>query len=280
MILKPEMSKKSISKKVQELLVTATPKQKALLVCKDWTDKHYIDKEPLLTEDEAFALRDSLKTNEEKREYNKWISVYNVYKDITPLFGIVYKEYQAVAEKLLGLLRQWEAYSQEENHLITIFEGIKELQEKKAEEAYLASLSYLHFKDAKLVIAEDGYPEIDIAPLYEQIQEAVKDVYKFYSVAKSMVLVIEEHAKKTRSKDFRTDFMIESIGFIKEDYAQRVAPRYSRKLLKERIDKDMKITPDETKRAVYPSYEEIQHSEEMLELFKNKLNECIANNGR
>lgn len=274
------MSKKSLSKRVQELLVTATPKQKALLVCKDWTDKHYIDKEPLLTEDEALALRDSLKTNGERREYNKWISVYNVYRDITPLFGIVYKEYQAVAEKVLGLLRQWEAYNQEENHLITIYEEIKGLKDKKAEEAYLASLDYLHFKDAKLVRADDGYPEIDIAPLYERIQEAAKDVYKFYSVAKAMVLVIEEYTKKTRSKDFRPDVMIESIGYIKEDYAQRVAPRYSRKLLKERIDKGMKITPDERKRAVYPSYEEIQPSEEELELFRNKLNECIASNGR
>lgn len=273
------MSKKNLSKRVLELLVTATPKQKALLVCKDWTDKHYIDKEPLLTEDEATALRDSLKSNEEKTEYNKWIGVYNTYRELTPLFGLVYKEYQAVAERMLGYLKKWEAYDNEENHLITIFEGIKELKDKKAEEAYLASLSYLSFPDAKLIIAEDGYPEIDTTELYERIQEEAKDVYKFYSVAKAMVIVVEEYTKKTRSKDFRPFVMIASIDYIKEDYAQRVAPRYSRKLLKEKQEKGMRVTKDEIRRAVYPSYEEIEPSQEFLEIFREKLKDIIASNG-
>ena len=274
------MSKKSLSKRVQELIGTATPKQKALLVCKDWTDAHLGDRKPLLTEEETIALRDSLKTNDEKIEYNKWIGVYNTYRELTPLFGLVYKEYQAVAERMLGYLKKWEAYDNEENHLITIYEELKTLNNKETLDAYFKALSYLSFPDAKLIIAEDGYPEIDTTKLYERIQEEAKAVYTRYSVAKAMVIVVEEYTKKTRSKDFRPDVMIESIDYIKEDYSQRVAPRYSRKLLSEKKEKGIRLSKDEIRRAVYPSYEEITPSEEYLDIFRGKLKDIIASNGR
>lgn len=274
------MSKKSLSKRVQELISTATPKQKALLVCKDWTDAHLGDRKPLLTEEETIALRDSLKTNDEKIEYNKWIGVYNTYRELTPLFGLVYKEYQAVAERMLGYLKKWEAYDNEENHLITIYEELKTLNNKETLDAYFKALSYLSFPDAKLIIAKDGYPEIDTTKLYERIQEEAKAVYTRYSVAKAMVIVVEEYTKKTRSKDFRPDVMIESIDYIKEDYSQRVAPRYSRKLLSEKKEKGIRLSKDEIRRAVYPSYEEITPSEEYLDIFRGQLKEIIASNGR
>lgn len=274
------MSKKSLSKRVQELISTATPRQKALLVCKDWTDAHLGDRKPLLTEEETIALRDSLKTNDEKIEYNKWIGVYNTYRELTPLFGLVYKEYQAVAERMLGYLKKWEAYDNEENHLITIYEELKTLNNKETLDAYFKALSYLSFPDAKLIIAEDGYPEIDTTKLYERIQEEAKAVYTRYSVAKAMVIVVEEYTKKTRSKDFRPDVMIESIDYIKEDYSQRVAPRYSRKLLSEKKEKGIRLSKDEIRRAVYPSYEEITPSEEYLDIFRGQLKEIIASNGR
>ena len=274
------MSKKSLSKRVQELISTATPRQKALLVCKGWTDAHLGDRKPLLTEEETIALRDSLKSNEEKTEYNKWIGVYNTYRELAPVFGIVYKEYQTAAERMLGYLKKWEAYDNEENHLITIYEELKSLNDKETLDAYFKALSYLSFPDAKLIIAEDGYPEIDITKLYERIQEEAKEVYSHYAIAKAMVIVVEEYTKKTRSKDFRPDIMIESIDYIKEDYSQRVAPRYSRKLLNEKKEKGIRLSKDEVRRAVYPSYEEITPSEEYLDIFRGKLKDIIASNGR
>ena len=271
------MSKKSLSKKIQDILSTATPKQKALLVCKQYRDHNTMGEKTLLTEDEVNALRDSLKTNEEKIEYNKWINVYNVYSEFTPFIGLVYKEYQARAEKLLGYLRRWEDYEQEENHLITIYEGLKETGSKGVEEAFFTSLSHLHFIDAKLVISKtDGYPEIDIETLYEKIKDEAKSLFVNYSIAKAVVVVLEEYTKKTRSKDFRPDVMIGAIEDIKEDYALRVAPKYSRKLLQEKIDKGMRITNGEQKRAVYPSYDELQPTEDEFNLCRKRLNDIIA----
>lgn len=72
------MATPKVSKRVQEIIKTATPKQKAILVTLDWTDKNQLRQEPLLTDEEVKAVIDSL-TPEEGREYNKWIRCYNVY---------------------------------------------------------------------------------------------------------------------------------------------------------------------------------------------------------
>ena len=230
---------------------------------------------PLLTEDEVEALRKSLRGDYEVMEYNKWINIYNVYADITPLFGAVYKEYQAAAERVLGYLRQWEAYNQEENHLIIVYQALEDSGDEEGKKVFLETLPYLTLKDAKLITAEDGFPEIDIDPLYKKIQAEIGDVYKLYESAKAMVTVIDGYAERTRSKKFRPEIMIEAIEAIKEDYSQRVAPRYSRKLLSEREEKGVFITPDERMRAIYPSYDEIETPEEDIKFFKERLDSIV-----
>ena len=269
------MNKKELSKKLQELLSYGTPKQKALLVCQQWADKMAEGSTPLLTEDEVEALRKSLRGDYEVMEYNKWINVYNVYADITPLFGAVYKEYQAAAERVLGYLRQWEAYNQEENHLIIVYQALEDSGNEEGKKVFLETLPYLTLKDANLITAEDGFPEIDIDPLYKKIQAEIGDVYKLYESAKAMVTVIDGYAERTRSKKFRPEIMIEAIEAIKEDYSQRVAPRYSRKLLSEREEKGVFITPDERMRAIYPSYDEIEAPEEDIKFFKDRLDSIV-----
>lgn len=275
-----KMSKKSLSKRIQELLTTATPKQKAQLVCKQWTENNTRSLEPLLTEDEVKALRDSLTTDKEKREYNKWIGVYNVYSELTPLFGLVYKEYQGEAEKLLGYLRVWEAYNQEENHLNTLYQELLDNGNKEAIEAFNRGVSYLTFVDAKLTRDKDGYIEIDITHLYEKIKERLKTVWSTYEAAKAIVIVTDGYTKRTHSSAFRPEPMLAAISNIKEDYSLRVAPRYSRKLLQERIDRGQRVSPDEKMRAVYPYFEEIEVNKELIDLFTERLNEMIAAYGK
>lgn len=50
------MANAKVSKKIQELIKTATPKQKAIMVCRDWLDRNQMQQEPLLTEEEARAI--------------------------------------------------------------------------------------------------------------------------------------------------------------------------------------------------------------------------------
>lgn len=275
------MSKKSLSKRIQDILTTATPKQKAQLVCRQFTEGNIRrDSQPLLTEEEVIALRNSLKTDEEKREYNKWIGVYNVYCELTPFFGLVYKEYQGEAEKVLGLLRLWEAYENEENHLNVILQELRDTGNEKGIETYKRAISYLTFMDAKIVWTEDDFIEIDVTRLYEKIKERIKTVWTSYEAAKAIVLVTEKYTKRTHSSGFRTAALLTAIENIKEDYSLRVAPMYSRKLLQEKIDKGLRISPAEVKKAVYPYFEEVTPPQDLIDFFTNHLNEVIKQYGR
>lgn len=269
------MNKKSLSKKIQEILSTATPRQKALLVCKKYTDRKINDRETLLTDDEVDAIRDSL-TDREAETYNKWIATYRVYTELVTIVGLVYKEYQAKAENLLGYLRQWEAYNQEENHLNTLYQELLDSGNKKAIEAFNRALSYLTFVDAKIKRDKDGYIEIDVKQLYDKIQARGGSLLYSYEAAKAVVLVTEGYAKKTRSSSFMPDTLTSAIEEIKEDYALRVAPRYSRKMLQEKIDRGQRITQDEQKRAVFPYYEELKAPQNLIDFFTDRLNEITA----
>lgn len=275
-----KMIKKNLSKRVQELLTTATPKQKAQLVCKQWRDPNSAGDTPLLTEEETIALRDSLKTEEECKEYNKWIDIYNVYNELTPFLGLVYKEYQGEAEKMLGLLRVWECYENEENHLNTILQELIDTNNKKAVEAFKRAASYLSFTDAKLVWTEDGYIEIDVSPLYKKIQERLKTVWQSYEAAKAIVLVTDKFTKRTHSSAFRTSLLVTAIDQIKADYSLRVAPCYSRKLLQERLDKGQKISKAEKRKAVYPYFDEVEPSQKLIDFFTEQINAMIKHYGR
>lgn len=274
------MNKKNLSKKIQELLTTATPKQKAKLVCNKWTDPNTRGLTPTLTEEEVVALRDSIETDEEKREYNKWIGVYNVYCELTPYLGLVFKEYQGEAEAMLGLLRVWETYENEENHLNSILQELIDAKDEKGVEAFKKATSYLTFAYAKLVWTEDGYVEIDVTDLYERIKSRFETVKQSYEAAKAIVTVTDKYTKRTHSSAFRTTLLVAAINQIKEDYSLRVAPCYSRKLLQDRIDKGQKVSRAEIKKAVYPYYEEIIPPQRLTDFFTEQLNNMIAHNGR
>lgn len=60
------MATPKVSKRVQEIIKTASPKQKAILVTLDWTDKNQLRQEPLLTDEEARAVINSLSPEEGK----------------------------------------------------------------------------------------------------------------------------------------------------------------------------------------------------------------------
>lgn len=274
------MNKNNLSKKVQELIATGTPKQKAQLVCTDYTDKKKQSYKPLLTDEEEEAIRKSLKTDEESREFNKWISVYNIYCDLIPIFGLAYKEYQVLAEKLLGYLRLWEAYDDEETHLNTLYQAIKDEGDEASLEVFSSSLESLTFTEGKLRKDKDGFIEIDTSRLYEKIQKIVSDLTEAYKTAKCVVVVTDEYTKRTRSAAFRPEPMATAIDQIKEDYALGVAPRYSRAILNELKEKGKHITKDQALRAVYPSYDEIETPKELLNFFEERLNYIIKRHGK
>lgn len=264
------MRTNSISKKLQALLKDATPKQKAILVCLDGTDARTNRKEALVTEEEAAAIKEGLKTDKERREYNKWLNFYNVYARIAPLFGLAKAEYERTANDVLRYLQQWEILQQEETHLNTILDELKD-SKPDAVPAFEAALSYCSFKFVKVERDSEGYVSFDVENLYGIIKEKMKLVYFTYSAYKTLIIAVEDWTKKRRCKDIMPGIIKESIAEAKEDYALQIAPAYSRKLLKERHDRGERISISEQKKALYPYYEEIGTDDEFYKLWADKL---------
>lgn len=264
------MNKKDIDKKVQSLLEGADTKKKALLVCLKWTDWKVRKETPLLTDEEVDAIKRSLKTDAEKREYNRWCDIFDTYLDVMPLIGLIYKEYQVEAEKVIGYLRQWEAYKTEENHLNIIYNMCLEQHAPEVLDVFEESIQYMKLANASIERDEDGFIEMDIKPLYHLIMMEIDRLKDLYSSAKTMVVVVEEYTRRTKSAAFRPELLIEAITNIKEDYAMKVAKSYSRKYLRQRINRGEAVTAADEQRAVFPSYDEIEVNENLKEILKKR----------
>lgn len=264
------MKNNIISKRLQELLKDATPKQKAILVALKGLDARTNDEEALVSPEEAEAIIDSLKTASEARTYNRWIRYYNVYADIAPLFGLAKAEYERVAQEVLGYLRQWETLQEEENNLNTILNELKE-KAPKAVDAFRSSLSYCSFRYAKVETDSEGYVQIDTKDLYDIVKKKISSVYNFYSAYKTFIVAVEQWTAEHKCSAIMPPKIKEAIEEAKQDYALAIAPAYSRKSLNERKEKGERISLAEARKALFPYYEEIKIDEEYLEIWKAKL---------
>ncbi len=264
------MATPKVSKKIQEMIKTATPKQKAILVTRDWTDKNKLREEPLLTEEEVKAIINSL-SPEEGREFNKWIRYYNVYVDIAPLMGLAISQYREQAEEIVGYLRLLESYAQEENHLNTIFETLKESANETALAAFDTALKSLHFKFTRLQRDEDGYINLEEETILNAVREKVKGMGFSYGCLKAFIIAVDEWTTKHKSKKLMPVSLAENMDDIRNDNSINIAPTYSRKFLKERIAKGLKPTIAEEKKALFPCYDDIPIMEEYVGLWKERL---------
>lgn len=269
---------KNISKQVTEILKEGTPKQKAVLICRDFTDKNTNSLKPLLTREEAEALRDSLTTNEEKKEFNKWIAIYNTYTRIAPTFGLVYAEYRVNANALLLPLRQWEDYSRQESHLNYILDELKETKNEEGVKTFYEMLEYMSLPLAKIGLDTDGYVEVDIGTpenptgtLYESILRGRSECTLFLSTLKAMVMALEEWTKKMRSKAIMPPIMEEGLTRAKEDYALYIAPTYSEHELNRRIARGEVVHGYERMKAVFPDYDKVEVHENAYNDFKERI---------
>lgn len=276
------MANQRISKKIQELIKTATPKQKAIIVSKDWTDMRQVRQEPLLTEEEVTAIRDSIKTPEEAKEYNKWITCYNVYADVIPLIGLALAQYREQAEEIVGYLRVLESYEQEENHLNSIFEALKESNSKKALSAFDSSLKNLRFQYAELKRDEEGYIEIDTSNLFSIVQDKVRAISFACMALKAFIIAVDNWTNKHKSRKLMPPTLYENMDAVKSDTLINVVPSYSRRFLKDKIAQAEKrgetYTPtiSEKKKAIFPCYDEMPIDKEYIDMWTRKMNNIEA----
>lgn len=269
---------KNISKQVAEILKEGTPKQKAVLLCMDYTDLNKSRNKPLLTEEEAQAIRDSIKTEKEGREFNKWIAIYNTYSQYVHTVGLAYAEYKANANAMLVYIRQWEDYSRQENHLNYILDELKDKNNEEGIKSFYEALEYMSLPYAKIVLDEDGYVEIDVGSpektegtLYGAILSGRQRVIYYLSSLKAVVEALDEWTKKTRSKAIMPPLISGALEDIKQDYALAVAPAYSEHQLNARIARGEEIQPYERMRALFPDYDKIERDEKLYTMFKERI---------
>lgn len=270
------MANAKVSKKIQELIKTATPKQKAIMVCRDWIDRNQIQQEPLLTEEEARAIIGSI-TPDEAIEYNKWIRVYKVYTEVAPIIGLAIAQYREQAEEIVGYLRVLDSYAQEENHLNTIFKSLKEAKSKTALSAFGEALSTLRFQYSELKRNEEGYIEIDTTNLFTHIRQMIKQMGWAMMALKSFIIALDEWTKRHKSKKLMPSVLVEALDDIRTDSAIDVPPIYSRRLLKDRIKRAEKrgetYTPTaaELNKALFPCYEEMPEDKKFITMWSNRI---------
>lgn len=269
---------RNLSKQVTDILKEGTPKQKAVLICKETADYETNSYKPLLTKEEAEALRDSLKTNEEKREFNKWLAIHNTYTRFASTLGLAYTEYKANANALLVYVRQWEDYSRQENHLNYILDELKEKNNEEGVKSFYETLEFMSLPYAKIGLDEDGYVEIDIGSpentegtLYGVMVRGRKKVLQHLAVLKALIIAVDEWTKKMRSKAIMPPVMLDALQNGRADYALVIAPAYSEHELNARIARGEEVLPYERIKAIFPDYDKVEVPEDAYNMFKTKI---------
>ena len=257
---------KKISKRVQDLLSTASPKQKAILICLENLDKKNTFQEPTITDEEVEAIKKSIKIPEESKVFLRWLNYYNVYTHVATRLGLAYAEYRSAANETAGYLRLIDQYKQEEAHLNTILQDIKDyyIDKDRAERMFWKSIGLMSFKDAKVRKTNEGYVEIDAKEIFFKAASNHTYLTAALSALKGVIMAIEEWTAKKRCRAMMPFGFKAAIEWAKEDYSLTELPQYSRKMIKERLDRGENVTPSEIKRAIFPYYDEVDPDPEIL----------------
>lgn len=269
--------KPTLSKQVQELLASGTPKQKAALVCASTYNEKKWGK-PLLTEAEEKAIYNSLKDNTEGREFNKWLNISNTIHEFGALLAMSTNIYLSYANEMMEYIRVWEAYEREADHINSLIDLTEETNPKGVE-AFREKVSRLSWTYGKAKINDDGYLEIDIDGtngLYSIIQNKREWVIDALQQMKGMVVAFKEWIARKKAQPFVSEPIKEELQRAIQDVAARIAPYYSERTLNKLRAKGQPISPADEKRAVFPDYDSTPMSEKAYEIAKERL-EDLAN---
>lgn len=262
---------KAISTKLASLLAEGSVKQKAVLYCMEYSNNKLTGAGDGLTDREAESLKKSLKTPAEAREWNMWIESFNFYVQYAALLGMTWEGFRGAANKLIGYLDLLNTYIQEENNLNTIYENVKGCG-KKAEEAFARGLELYSLPfGIKAWITEDNYIEVDKEKALRNVKDYVDGTFQTYAqMAKASVIVVEDYARKTNSSSFMYPMMKKVIAAIKDSEVDQDYPKYSKKRLREKEAKGLRITQEERDKAIVPAYEDIEVDKAILDNYREK----------
>lgn len=257
---------------IKDLLEKGSGKDKAVFYCLQYLDRKTLHLPPVVTEEEAEVLESSV-TQEQRKEFDKWVGYYHTLTRVAPVFGHTYSEFKGEANRLLSFIQIWEDYTVEEAHLNAIISKLKEKGCNDSVELLHKVVNLLSLDYGRFTRTKDDYVSIDFGTgnFWSIIDAQRRDVETAYSMFKSAVVVLEDWIKKHRCKAIVPDELRRAIENGKEDYALYVAPLYSRTELLKRMRKGEEIPLYEQQRAIFPAYEEIPITEMYSNIIKSKL---------
>lgn len=263
------------SGRLAEILKNATPKQKAILVCLENEDATYTRTKPLLSDDEAEAIRRSVADDDKEREeFNKWIHYYRVFVEFVPLLLGAQMEYKYRAAETLVYFQQWEDIVQEEVHLNTILETLKESGNEEIVQKYRDSLKYCYYDGAKLTFDKDGYVYLDIfqkGDLYDYTLFAVNRATQGLISLKSILEPFLRWIKEKDNTDIMPKALKDMIDDCLKDYVEKLNGRYSLKRLREKEAHGELITDIDRKRGIFPYYQSVEEDPELVAMWERKI---------
>lgn len=262
-----------IRKRIKEAIETATVLDKAKMVFKDNVDMSLRRIKPLVNDREARFIIENLKPSEVD-EFRKWERCFNVYRNLMTTFGLGLSEFTSIANWTLALFVQWELLIQEENHYNSIIQGFHSKGDEQSLTTLLESLHHLTFKNAELLIEDDGFVRIDVSQkgdLYEKILASIDETKSRFAALKSLVIALEEYTEKMNCREMMPDTLAHSLRDIRTDYVLKISPRFSKKIYDERISKGERTSEDEKLCALFPYFDEVEPNPTYLKLWRQRI---------
>lgn len=275
---------KNIKSSLADTLNSGNTKQKALLVCMEYTDRISNKMSPNITAADVEELINSCSSYAEKSEYNKWVAVYNTYTHISQTFSVIYAEYRVNANSLLIGLRQWEDYSNEVKHLNYIIKDLKNSGNDAGVASVHKAVSRIKFPLAELALDNKGYVKLDVGAwknekgqLLQILRDARRDCHNYLVSLKTTICAIEDWTKRMKSKAFIPPSMVDAFTFAKHDYALFISPSYSEHWINSREEAGEDISDEERLKAIYPDYEKITIDDTLYKEITDLIEEIYAN---
>lgn len=253
----------NVSKKIAEICSTATPKQKAILIASSQDTSSREKSGEVLTPEEEKYLRNSIKTDAERKEFNKWINSYNVLRQYYPALAFAHLSFQKSVMNLLAFVQQWEDYQEEENHLNSLLVEFENRGDSAAVEAIKKRVVSLRLDGARFIVDEEGYFKLKLEGLRGSLQRMSAQAGYLLEESKTFLIAIEEWIKKRDCEALMPKGMKAIAEEVREDYGLAVAPKYSSKILKMREERGETITEEQRERALVPNFENTKIREDL-----------------
>lgn len=239
---------------VSKILAGGTIKEKALLICFANDDEGNTNVS--LTSAEIEAIKRSLKSPGEIREYNHYLNIYNRYAELRPRLYALQQLTYSISYQFLNVCSKWE-----ELEKLTDFCNCILLKNKDKELArYIEQSCKSWDVTAKVEKNEAGKLKLDYSKIQKRLDVLARDFSEAVMLAKSIITASDELQAKERARAFIPDDIKEMLAFFytPSDIVPELYQRDNYLRLLETKGAEDRETKLAKKYAKLPSYKDIE----------------------